>query len=306
LSLTLAAATAQAAPAPLVIIVQADAAKLVPPVALGEKLANDLDIPVLVQPVPPPLFRGVLTISWDEQQRRIVLTYRDANGDEMTRVFADGLDQRTGLEVLALVAANLVRNDTDELLATLTRERPSPPSPAPVGESSISTGNLAISRPANPISRAMTHRWSFGTLAYLSSRSAEPVYTPGSGFFVSRTMSKHLALGLTDIMVFPNGGQTVLSVGPYTEAFWFARNWLQLFGQLGVPLQGRWSTNRPAAFGAQPFLETGLRFWIGGRVSLAAALRVAVVASSAFGAPPTELVQGTVSASGGLELGFHL
>jgi hypothetical protein len=302
---TLAQAAPESARAPLIIIVQGDAAKLVPPVALGEKLAGDLDVPVLVQADPPTVFRGVLTISWDEPRRRFVLTYRDASGEEMSRIFADGLDQRTGLEVLALVAANLVRNDTEELLATLTPRHVS--AGTPVADPSTTPSNIVIARPrATPVDRALAHRWSIGTLGYLSSRSAEPVYSTGSGFFVSRTMSRHLALGLTDIMVFPNGGQTVLSGGPYAEAFWFARDWLQLFGQLGVPLQGRWSANRPAAFGAQPFLEGGLRFWIGGRVSIAAAMRVAVVASSAFGSPPTELVQGTVSAGGGLELGFHL
>jgi hypothetical protein len=233
----------------------------------------------------------------------------------MSRIFADGFDQRASLEMIALVAANLVRNDADELLASLGREhsctepsRPddSAPSEPPrlAADSSSTTSNVVISRPR--LHRASARRWSFGMLGYLSSRSAEPVYSPGNGFYASRTVSRHFALGLTDIMVLPDEGQTILSGGPYAEAFWFAKDWLQLFGQLGVPLQGRWSANRPAAFGAQPFVGTGLRFWIGGRISIAAAARVAVVASSAFGTPPTDLVQGAVSVGGGLELGFHL
>jgi hypothetical protein len=301
--------------APLIVIVHEDAERLVPPAALGEKLANDLDIPV-VHAARTPAARGVLTISWDEARRRLILTYRDASGEERSRIFADGLDQRASLEMIALIAANLVRNDADELLALVKHQHSSaePPrrddsaQPAEplrlAADSSSATSNVVVSR--RRVNRALAQRWSFGILGYISSRSAEPVYSPGSGFYVSRTMSKHFALGFTDIMVFPDEGQTVLSGGPYAETFWFARDWLQLFGQLGIPLQGRWSANRPAAFGAQPFVGGGLRFWIGGRVSIGAAARVAVVASSAFDVPPTGLVQGTVSVSGGLELGFHL
>jgi hypothetical protein len=311
-------AAARAAPAaaraPLILVVQTDAAKRVPPVELAERLERDLSIPVLVQSTPNKAARGVLTITWDERGRRLLLTYHDGCGDEMSRVLGDAPEHRTSVDMIALVAANLVRNETDELLAELAHQRSSAEPPdrdtsevvLKLAADSSSTDNVVVTRPrTRPSSRATTHPWSFGTLTYLSSRSAEPVYSPGNGFYVSRTFSKHFSLGLTDIMVLPNEGQTVLSGGPYAEGFWFARDWLQLFGQLAIPLQGRWGSGR-SAFGAQPFFAGGLRFWIGGRVSIAAAVRVAVVASSAFAAPPTELVQGTVSAGGGLELGFHL
>jgi hypothetical protein len=313
-----ATAVAHAAPdaarAPLLLVVQAEAARFVPATALGERLANDLGLPVRIAVAPATATtRGLLTIDWDVARQRLILTYRDAGGDEISRSLGGAHDQAASLEAVALVAANLIRNEAEELLCALAHPRaaaapPAPPSPVVVAsDAPPATEDIVISRRRAPApGRATAHPWSFGALAYLSSRSAEPVYTPGSGFYVARTVGRHFALGLTDLMMFPNEGQTVISGGPYGEGFWFAKDWLQLFSQLGVPLQGRWGGNQRAAFGAQPFFGAGLRFWIGGRISIAAAARVGVVASPAFGTPPTGLVQGTVTASGGLELGFHL
>jgi hypothetical protein len=298
----------------VVITVDPEAARLAPPSALRRRVEDDLCAPVLAQaPEPPTTLRGVLTIAVDASCR-IVISYRDAGGNEIHRTVAVTRDPAATVEVIALIAGNLVRDEADEILAELappmeTRQPPPAVATEPsatVPQAAASTILIGFARERGARSRAASHPWSLGTLAYFSSRSAETVYTPGSGLFLSRTVSQHFSLGATDLIVAPVAGRMMLSGGPFIEGFWFAKDWLQLFGQLGLPMQGSWGGNRDSAFGAQPFLGGGLRVWIGGHTSVAAGARVAIVASSAYGAPPAELVQGTVSMSGGLEIGFHL
>jgi hypothetical protein len=298
----------------IIIVVQPEAEPLVSSTALGAAIANDLQAPVATcSPAPAIPVRGVLTIGHDES-RHLTLSYRDARGDEIRRVIRAN-DHDASLDEIALIAGNLIRNEAEEILAELTRksaplatdETLTPVAAKPtLTPEPMTITRVAMRAPSRAANRALAHPWSIGTLTYLSSRSAEPVYTPGSGLYVSRTVSRYFALGLTDMLVLPNEGHTVFSAGPYVEGFWFAKDWLQVFAQLGVPLQARWGGTQQAALGAQPFFGSGLRLWIGSHTSVAAAARVAVVATSVYDAPPTGIVQGTVSVSGGLELGFHL
>jgi hypothetical protein len=296
----------------IVVVIDPQAATVVPSGALCAAIAEDVRAPVTTEAATTAPIRGVLTIASDGA--RLVLSYRNARGEEIRRVVARSDERATRLETIALIAGNLIRDEADELLQQL--ERPpaththadaqpltTEPTTAIIVEPPPIAGPPTLTRkmPA----RGSQHPWSIGLLSFISSRSAERVYTTGSGIYVSRALGRHVALGLTDILVFQNGGQYVISAGPFGEAFWFAKDWLQLFGQLGVPMQGRWGGSRDAGFGAQPFAGGGLRFWLKGRVSLGVAARVAVVATNAFGTPPTELIQGTVTGSGGLEVGFR-
>lgn len=293
-------------PAPFILVVMAhEAEAIVPSAALCTAIAEDLHAPVATETPPTAPIRGVLTIATDGPL--LVLTYRNENGEETRRVVPRGEERATQLETIALIAGNLIRDEADELLVNLERQSPRPAA-THTTEVIVDTppvaGASAITRRVP--TRSSTHPWSIGLLAFVSSRSAEPVYTTGSGFYVSRALGRHVAIGLTDLVMFQSEGRYVVSAGPYGEAFWFAKAWVQLFGQVGVPMQGRWGGNPPAAFGAQPFLGGGLRFWIGGRLSVGVGARVGIVATNSFGAPPTELTQGTITASGGLEVGFHL
>jgi hypothetical protein len=96
-----------------------------------------------------------------------------------------------------------------------------------------------------------------------------------------------------------------ISAGPFVEAFWFPRRWLQPFGQLGLPLEVRWQ-GATAGFAVAAYAGTGVRFWVSDRWSLGAAVRLMVVASNGFVVWNEDLPPGSVSFAAGLEVAAHL
>jgi hypothetical protein len=288
----------------LVVTFEPEAARLAPPAAVRDAIARDLGAQALAaQPAPPARARGVLMVAVDGG--RLVLTFRDAAGNEIQRAIAAAGDPAANVELITLIGGNLVRDEAAELIAELSParalvaapERAAPTTPEP---------ELIISR-SRPGGRPERARGlTVGAEAYLSSRSAERIYSPSSGLFVARALGPHLALGVNNLLITSTEGQTVLSGGPFVEGSSFASRWLHLFGQAGVPLQARWGGPSPGGLGVQPYLGAGVRAWLGGRFSIGVGARAARVASSVFAAPPAALTRGTVSVSGGLEVGLRL
>jgi hypothetical protein len=281
----------------VVIAVEGDAATLVPPDVLVEKLSHELGVPAFAQASTTDPSRGVLSVARSGQ--RIRLTWHDRTGGSTTRILSGAGERAPSLEAIARVAANLVRSEADELLTELTRPSTATATVEPAPQ-------LGVALAAAPPPSESEARWSFGVAAQAWTRSAEPVYLPSAGFFVAWSPLRHLTVGLTDLLAFPNEGRTVLAGGPYVELFSRVGRWFQLFGQLGAPLQARWGGNTPTAMGALIFSGIGARVSLWDRVTIGLAARIGVVVSAAFSTPPTELVQGSVVPSAGLELAFHL
>jgi hypothetical protein len=102
---------------PVLLIVDSNAAQRVPPAALARALATELCAPVLATPQPIDS-RGTLMLSMTADQR-LVLEYRDRKGARIERTLAVAEDSAPTTEMLAIVAAHLVRNETDDLLSAL-------------------------------------------------------------------------------------------------------------------------------------------------------------------------------------------
>jgi hypothetical protein len=294
----------------VVVTIDGLVAKEVSASAIRQAIAADLGSPAVGDPSESATpVRGVLTISADEAN--LVLTYRDALGNEIHRALPLLEVSPLDCEVISLLAGNLIRNEAEQILAELSPRSPPlparPPAPAePAQPAAFETGIApAVFRRPSEEMRGKRTGWFFGGLAYVSAGSATR-YASGSGLFLLHGIGEHLLVGLTDVLVVPVEGQVTLSGGPLIETSSSRRQRFLPFGQVGIPLQGAWGGNRDASFGVRPFLGTGLRLWTGDRLSVAAGARLSVVASSRYAVPPTELVRGTVSMSVGLELGFRL
>jgi hypothetical protein len=159
-----------------------------------------------------------------------------------------------------------------------------------------------LDRPAPD--RALAHRLALGLEGYASSLNGH-AYGLG-GLSLAYTVAAHVALGMNHLAWARSSGREAVTAGPFVEASWFPRAWLQPFAQAGVPVQVRWGNGLPAAVGVAPFAGAGLRFWIGGRVSVGVGARVLAVATDGYLAWAGELRKGAVSFAGGLECGGHL
>jgi hypothetical protein len=302
---------------PIVIRIEPEAAGFVSADLVRQAIERDVG-PASLSPIVGSRADGcrVLTIA-AEQADRIVLRYRDRDGNTIERNLAPASDRADTAERIALIAVNLVHNEADKILedldnsaasrASAEASSPAAAQPGPDALSSVSASGVVSAERTRPVEETrVSHRWSFGALAYVWPRTAATVYTHDVGVFASRSLRGHFSVGATDIFVAPNAGRTVFSLGPFIEASWHLGRSLQPFGQIGVPMQGLVGGNRDAGFGAQPFLGAGIRLEIGGHTSIAFAARLATVVTDAYAAPPTELVRGTTSVTTGLELAFHL
>jgi hypothetical protein len=311
-SVAVASAPARAQ-APVVIEVDDAAAVLVPADALRAALSAELRSQVV--PGSPPTTdtpRGVLTLSLDEE-RRLVLVYRDAAGNEIHRTVTVPRSPAATLEMVVLIAGNLIRNEADDLVGSLIPPPPiiepppivEPPAAAPPPPPSAPP--VIASPPATLVkrsiaNRALAHRLTLGVEGFGTANQRGYGY---GGFTLAYTASAHIAAGVNNLTWAGVNGLNSVSAGPFVEAFWFPRRWLQPFGQVGVPLQVRWR-GAAAGFGASVYAGTGVRFWIGQRMSLGAAVRLMVVASNAYLVWAEDLSKGTVSFAGGLEVAGHL
>ena len=145
---------AQAAP----VVVDVDAtAQSLPEDSIRDAIAHELGAPVIAPGEPtaqPP--RGTLRIMMDDQ-RRIVLIFRDAAGREVWRTVTRPDDPAAALATIAFLAGNLAREEADELIVQAPPPSPpAPPAPAPV--ESRRTGTR--SRPCPWLSfRPIARRW---------------------------------------------------------------------------------------------------------------------------------------------------
>jgi hypothetical protein len=65
-------------------------------------------------------------------EHRVLMTFRQANGRRVEREVDLPAEPDRALETLGLLAANLVRNEADELIATMLAKAPGTPAPPPV------------------------------------------------------------------------------------------------------------------------------------------------------------------------------
>jgi hypothetical protein len=287
------------------LIESPEAAALARPAAVQHAIECNLGEPIVFSD-PSEAGARMLTISV-EPGPKLLLRYRDSFGAEIERSLAGERDEAARVEEIGLLAANLIRNEADEILSEFApvakasgADLPAEPSITASRDAREPLVVAASSRPSAG-SAVAAGPWSLGALVYLSSR-AGVVDAPSIGVFVSRALGAHLALGATDLDVAPAGGRTALTGGPFVEGSWAVGRRLEPFGELAVPLQVAWGHNRDATLGAEPFVGSGVRVRLSGRTSIAAGLRVAVVASKIYSVPPGDLVQGTISASGGLAI----
>jgi hypothetical protein len=331
LSLASSTARAQVPPddrRPVVISVDPSAAGLGDPAQLQAAIAGELGAPAAAQAEGA---RGTLTIGVDEA-RRVVLVYRDAAGNEIHRTIVAPVDPAATVEMLSLIAANLIRNEAEDLLwqagppvqapvaptapIPITPVAPPPPlapvapppSLPPLAPPAPVVMELTAVAPARPVAdapnRALAHPNAIGTDGFISSRRGR-VYGTG-GFYYARALTRHLAVGINNVAGgSDNNDRVALTAGTFLELFAFPRPWLSLYGQGGALFQARFGDGNSTAGGAAPFVAGGLRFWLGEHFSIAASGRVMVVASDSYDTWPETLSQGAVSIAAGLDAGAH-
>jgi hypothetical protein len=164
------------------------------------------------------------------------------------------------------------------------------------------TGSLVQQRP-----------WSIGLAGQVTTVPQEPDGREAIGFGglrVGYALGEHLALGVTDVGLANagalRGDRWGFGLGPYAELGTFASESVQLFGQLGAPLQLRWGGDADDEAGLAPFAGAGARFWLGSGFSITLEARAQVVASRAYLAMGRVLPQGAAAVSGGLGIDFHI
>ncbi|MCB9594532.1 MAG: hypothetical protein H6719_17500 [Sandaracinaceae bacterium] len=278
------------------------------PAALGEALAEDLGRPVSVTDEVPPVLR--VTVVGDGTA---VLRYTDEDGAVRERTAELTADPEAALRELALLGSNLVRDQASALIADAVVEAPVaavPDPPTPV-EPVVVEPTVVLPEPE---SFALAHPLRLGMEAIFGLQvrdpSVEPLFDWGLSIF--GTVHEALAIGLTRVNV--SGGYSsiegslfALSGAPAVEGFLFPDRYVQLYGQVGVSLQGRTPTNlRVGEFQAAPFLAAGARFWIAPWFTLGVQLAVHVTLTDGFRMGGLDLPQWSTPGTLGLSAEFHI
>lgn len=176
LCVTTAARAADPAAAPIAVILHSESAELSFD-ALTQALGEELKAPT----VPGDASsnegtRGVLTVTYRPQTKELVVSYSDAIRGTVTRVVPAPEHEHEVAELAALVAGNLVRDQTAEFL---------PASAAPVAAlpASGTTSPSEIPPPDEPVTKPPIHRLGNAALFYpLATNMNEPELTTNFDF----------------------------------------------------------------------------------------------------------------------------
>lgn len=249
---------------------------------LGVATPASADVRVTIEIEPPaPVDEGAARAAIDEAvaptDRAIELVVRvDASGAVEIRV-RDGDDERErraqlpddpqeAAQALALLAANTVANEADGLIEDAPPARtvevvPPPVVPPPVVPP-LEEPNLALRRPV--------HFGASGILGITSTPAGSGVNVAPFGAYginLGFTVDRMVTLGISRLSVgggFSSVESTILTFQgtPTLELFGFVDPRIQVYGQIGVALQGRYSGFFGGSFQAAAYIGGGARFWV--------------------------------------------
>lgn len=284
--------------------------------------------------VRPTHIEGVpnFTLTYDDQRNaHLVLVHPD--GRRLERDVALEGDQGERARGLAIVAAHMLRNEADELLASLTAAEPEPPPPTvepeptePVTPESDEPDDVEPD-PAEPENvepdRAAPEtvepevggtsgppivRLALGAL--LSSVPAGSGYdaTFVGGLEVAVTPTPYLAIGLRDLggsgLAAPEGAWAA-GGALFAELAWRFDDTWSIHGELGVDARVMGDARGERA-GVAPFVIVGGRVQILRELSIAAQTGLHFVATDAWATTLRLLPQAAILWSGGLSIAVHL
>jgi hypothetical protein len=143
-----AAVAATATEPPLALVVNSDSPELTF-ARLQAALATSLDAQVVgasEQPV-----RGTVTVTWRPSRRELAVTYQHGRRGTVSRVVPAPDDADGAIDAATALAANLVRNEADELLGPAPSPPPLPPAPAPPPAAAVVAAPAPPPRPHAPV-----------------------------------------------------------------------------------------------------------------------------------------------------------
>lgn len=231
------------------------------------------------------------------------IAYADDDGTRVRRVELPA-DHGEHTVFLVLIAANLARDPTEQLVGT------SPETPLEV-EPEAEYSAPVPAEPASSFAVQNPFRLSVGLLAGAASTPPGVTGYWYLGADLMGTVHPNLSLGITRLSIglgFSSVESFVFSLQgtPTLELFAFVDPHVQVYGQLGVALQGRARTAlREGHFQVAPFVGGGVRFWATDWLSIGPEIGLHVVATDAFLMGDLALPQGSVAGSGALNVGFH-
>lgn len=282
LALAPAAAVAQSNPILLVVEPELDLDADI----LREGLARDLERAVVVEGDAPSRLevRAV--------DGRVVLRYEEGDSARERRVELPD-DPAEATATVLLIASNLVRDPTLELIAPESDGSPDAEEPSP---------SFAVRHP---------FRLNFGALVGAAST---PVGTRGYwhlGMDLVGTVHPNLAVGVTRISL-GFGASSIdgfifsLQGTPTLELFGFVDPHVQVFAQLGVALQGRAQTaSREGFVQVAPYLGGGTRIFPNDWFSIGVEIGLHLIATDSFLMGDVALPQGSLAGSAGLSANWH-
>ncbi len=275
---------------------------------LGRPLSLEEGLPLL-RVVVTPGGQATLTYLLDEATRR-------------TRTITISADREAAIAELTLVGSNLVRDQTEELITEAAPTPSAPPPPSAATQTGSATSQRAlvppVELPPDHLNLAQAHPLHFGLAGYLglqveSSASGSNVRPFGSfGFSLSGTLNRMLSVGVTRVMlnlVFSSIEGAIVGVEgtPFVELFGFLDPRVQVYGQLGLALQGRSQTSLSEEFvQVAPLLGGGLRFWAANSFSIGVELAAHVVLTDAYFTMGATLPQFSIPATIGLSAEWHI
>jgi hypothetical protein len=308
-----ASARAEAQPPSVVVLVCDDADRLRIDLArIGARVEAETGTDVALDGLEHP--DGAALHIRIESDAQVVLVLVQTDGTTMERATELPPDPVERAETLAILAVNMLRDESAELLALL---RPPPvvvEAPAPVVDAiMVAAPSVEPTAPleAEPPPEPRDPFLRFGLAAHVGSISSSDGLEPDvlGGGEVAWTPTPFLAIGARDLTV----GGTLYGSGVHVDAAPFAElglvlSFVTLYADLGahVQLQTGSGNGGPTSFGVAPLLVAGIRFRLAPEVSLGAETAVRVVATDSFFTGLHELPQLAVPWTGGLSLLFHV
>jgi len=283
------------------------------PERFRDALAAELERPVLLD-VP-----GEPSLEVRVGPQLATLVYVPEGGEARVREIEVSGEPAARRETLVLVASNLLRDQTADLIAASAAAEPVPPPPAVAAPEpapsfalthplhlgvTLQGGLVWFERPAPPSGLCLTVRCP----------TAGPVADFGGALSLSLMgqITEHVALGLRGITV--GGGYssiegTLLSVTlePTVELGAFVDPHVQLFGQVGFPVQIRNQTAlNDQLFQSGAALRVGLRLWAVEWFSVDLEIDTRVNFTDGFHYAGYGLVAFGSVTTAGLTAGFHI
>lgn len=272
-----------------------------------------------------PSARGATLHIRIEGDVRVVLVLARADGSQMERTTELPDEPSERAETLAILAVNMFRDESAELLALLRATPPdttgaTPDAPAEtdtvetVETVEVETVEAPSTTPVTPLPPVAPPRAPFlrlGLAAQLGStpRSGGAAFDFIAGLEISWTPLPYFALGMRDL----GGGGSLPGPASHVDGSPFAElglalSFVTLYADLGAHLQliVDGVHDGVSAIGVAPFVVLGVRFRLAPEVSLGAETAIRVVATDAFFSGLYELPQLAVPWTGGLSLLFHV